>query len=186
MPKKFFRFCVKYRETVRRFVENEHDRLVQKVLQINNGTILEGVADLSPLSTLIGLHAVTSLPNDIMHDFAEGVCCQVMIVMLKEASTKRIFTYGQVEQRLSIFEYGANDKSNKPPIIRKKHLNKRRIVGSASQKMCLFRLFPIIFNDIIDQLDTKQIYICLREIVGHVYACPFRKSWLSYLRSLTI
>ncbi|CAF4668391.1 unnamed protein product, partial [Didymodactylos carnosus] len=50
---------------------DEHDRLVQKVLQMNNGTILEGVADLSPLSTLIGFHAVTSLPNDIMHDFAE-------------------------------------------------------------------------------------------------------------------
>jgi len=108
------------------------------------------------------------------------------MAMLKEASTKRLLTYGEIESRLIAFEYGINDKPNKPPVLRKKHLNKGKIVGTASQKMLLFKLFPIIFHDIIDRLETKEIYICLREIISLVFACPFRKSWLSYLQSLTI
>ncbi|CAF4841790.1 unnamed protein product, partial [Rotaria sp. Silwood2] len=106
--------------------------------------------------------------------------------MIKEASSKRILAYGEIEERLIAFEYGPNDKPNKGPVLRKKHLNKGKIIGTASQKICLFKLFPIIFHDIIDVLDTKEIYVCLREIISLVYACPFRKSWLPYLHSLTI
>jgi hypothetical protein len=108
------------------------------------------------------------------------------MAMLKEASAKRLLTYGEIESRFISFEYGLNDKSNKPPVLRKKHLNKGKIIGTASQKMLLFKLFPIIFHDIIDRLQTKVIYICLREIISLVFACPFRKTWLSYLQSLTI
>ncbi|CAM4838394.1 unnamed protein product [Rotaria magnacalcarata] len=165
---------------------DEHDRLVQQVLMLNNGIIIQGVSDISPLSKLLGFHAVKSLPNGPMHDFNEGLCGPVIFSMLKEASNKRILTYGEVEERLINFEYGSNDKSNKPPIIKKKHLSKGKIIGTASQKMCLFRLFPIIFHDIFDQLDTKDIYTCLREIISIVFACPLRKSWISYLDSLTI
>jgi hypothetical protein len=109
---------------------------------------------------------------------ALGVCGLILLAMLKEASVKRILSCGEIENRLMLFEYGLNDMSNKAPVLRKKHLSKGKIIGTASQKMCLFKLFPIIFNDIIDRLDTKVVYICLREIISHVYACPFRKSWL--------
>jgi hypothetical protein len=183
---------------------DEHDNLVQQVQNLNNNIMLEGVADTSPLSQLIGFHPVISLPNDPMHDINEGkqkktyfsrkqaffhnlgVCGIVLLAMVKEASTKRIFSYKQFEDRLVLFEYGPNDKSNKAPVFRKKHLYKGKMVGTASQKLALFKLFPIIFHDIFDQLDTKEVYICLREIISHIYACPFRKSWLSYLQSLTI
>ncbi|CAF3390963.1 unnamed protein product [Rotaria sp. Silwood2] len=165
---------------------DHHDSLVQQVINSNNHVILQGVVDISPFSNLIGFHATTSLPNDLMHDFNEGLCSQILLAMIKEASTKRILSYGEVEDRLMSFEYGLNDKSNKPPVLLKKHLNKGKIVGTASQKMCLFKLFPIVFHDIIDQLDTKEIYICLREIISHVYASPFPKSWLPYLHHLTV
>ncbi|CAF3177733.1 unnamed protein product [Rotaria sp. Silwood2] len=166
--------------------KDEHDNLVQQVINLDNDFILQGVADISPFSKLIGFHATTSLPNDIMHDFNEGLCSQVLLAMIKEASTKRILSYGEIEERLIAFEYGPNDKPNKGPVLRKKHLNKGKILGTASQKICLFKLFAIIFHDIIDVLDTKEIYICLREIISLVYACPFRKSWLPYLHSLTV
>ncbi|CAF4196456.1 unnamed protein product, partial [Adineta steineri] len=172
--------------THRRRIQDQHNNFVQQVTNLNNNVTLHGVVGASPLVNLIGFHAVTSLPNDPMHDFNEGVCGQLIMAMLKEASTKRLLTYGDIENRLLAFEYGDNDKSNKPPILRKKHLKKGKIVGTASQKMLFFKLFPIIFYDFIDQLETKEIYICLREIVSLVFACPFRKSWLSYLHSLCI
>ncbi|CAF1322994.1 unnamed protein product [Adineta steineri] len=172
--------------THRRRTQDLHNNFVKQVINLNNAVTLHGVVGTSPLVNLIGFHAVTSLPNDPMHDFNEGVRGQLLTVMLKEASAKRLLTYGDIENRLLAFEYGDNDKSNKPPILRKKHLNKGKIVGTASQKMLFFKLFPIIFHDLIDQLETKEIYICLREIVNLVFACPFRKSWLSYLHSLCI
>jgi hypothetical protein len=183
---------------------DKHDDLVQQVVNLNNDVVLQGVVGISPLSNLIGFHAVISLPNDAMHDINEGmyrgfvflrndafslylgVCGLVLMAMMKEASRKRILSYAEIENRLMLFEYGRNDKSNEAPVVRKKHLANGKIVGTASHKMCLFKLFPIIFHDIIDILDTKEVYICLREIISHIYACPFRKSWLSYLNSLTI
>ncbi|CAF4397254.1 unnamed protein product [Rotaria socialis] len=165
---------------------DEHDNLVKELLTLNNHTVLRGVVDDSPLSKLIGFHPVISLPNDIMHDINEGLCGKVLLAMLRETSTKRLLSYGEIEDRLISFKYGFNDKENKPPILRKKHLAKGKLIGTASQKMCLFTLFPIIFFDIIEQLDTREVYTCLREIVSLLYACPFRKSWLSYLYSLTI
>jgi hypothetical protein len=116
-----------------------------------------------------------------------GACPLIVVAMLKEASAKRIMTYGQIEQRMNTFGYGTNDQNNKPPIIRAKHLTNDHITGSASQKLCLFKLMPIIFYDIIDQLsNTLDIYICLREIISYTYSTRFRKSWLPYLHSLTI
>ncbi|CAF1568274.1 unnamed protein product [Rotaria sordida] len=133
-------------------MRDQHDNIVQQIINSNNNVVLRGVVDASPLADLIGFHAVISLPNDLMHDFNEGVCRQLLMAMLKEASTKRILTYSEIESRLLSFEYSINDKSNKPPVIRKKHLKKGKIVGTASQQMLLFKLFPIIFYDIIDRL----------------------------------
>lgn len=50
----------------------KHDKLVEAILASRNRRSIRGVTGKSVLSELIGFHAVKSLPNDIMHDFAEG------------------------------------------------------------------------------------------------------------------
>ncbi|CAF0880050.1 unnamed protein product, partial [Didymodactylos carnosus] len=162
-----------------------HDNYVKKVLEANNGSVIQGVRSRSILSKLIGYHPIVSLPNDIMHDYSEGVCPIIIMAVFKEASERRLLTYGQIEERLSIFQYGDNDSSNRPPVVRKKHLAKGKISDSASQKLCLFKLLPIIF-DVIEQLTTLELYTCLREIVEYVFARPFRKTWLPRLQQLTV
>ncbi|CAF1531354.1 unnamed protein product [Adineta ricciae] len=164
-----------------------HNVHVQQAVSSSNTKTTAGVMGESPLSNLIGFHRIKSLPNDVMHDFAEGVCPLIVSAMLKEAPAKRLMTYSQIEQRINTFSYGMNDQINRPPTIRSTHLTNSHLVGSASQKMCLFRLIPIIFSDILDQLtNTLDIYTCLREIISYVYSIRFRKSWLSYFHSLTI
>ena len=95
-----------------------------------------------------------------------------------------MLTYANIEQRTSSFIFGFYDSSNKPPPVKKQHLSNSNITGTASQKLCLFRLFPIIFEDIIDRLSLYPIYTILREIVSYIYGNPIRKSWLSYLDGL--
>lgn len=82
------------------------------------------------------------------------------------------------------FEYGYFDSFNRPPPILVKHLQNDRISATASQKLTLFRLFPIIFHDLIDKLPSIVVYKQLREIVDLVLSIPFRKSWVPVLRDL--
>jgi hypothetical protein len=56
-----------------RRMADQHDNIVKQVINLDNDVILQGVVHTSPLANLIGFHAVTSLPNDPMHDFNEGI-----------------------------------------------------------------------------------------------------------------
>jgi hypothetical protein len=110
----------------------------------------------------------------------------IVNAILKGFSMRRILTYAQIEARLEGFKYGQHDQSNKPPTVRSKHLTNNHISGSASQKLLLFQMLPIIFHDVINRLtDLLPLYTCLREIVSIVFATKIRKSWLSYLTCLT-
>ncbi|CAF1508893.1 unnamed protein product [Adineta ricciae] len=82
------------------------------------------------------------------------------------------------------FEYGYFDRSNRPPPIQVKHLQSNRIVATASQKLCLFKIFPFIFHDVICQLPSYIVYKVLRDILDLVLSNPFRKKWLFVLDDL--
>jgi hypothetical protein len=84
------------------------------------------------------------------------------------------------------FEYGFFDKRDKPLPISAKHFQNNRLPGSAAQKFVLFRLFPLIFNDIAPLMPSIRVYKILREILELVLAYPFRRAWLPHLRNLCI
>lgn len=80
---------------------NDHDDLVHELIRNPNNAPLMGVVGPSLFNDLIGFHATTSLPADCMHDFLEGVCPIVIMSLLKEASSMRLITYGEI-QRFSL------------------------------------------------------------------------------------
>ena len=84
------------------------------------------------------------------------------------------------------FQYGYFDSHDRPLPIQIKYLQNDRIVATASQKLCLFRLFPLIFHDISDILPAFIVYKQLREIIDLILSRPFRKQWLPILRDLSI
>ncbi|CAF4178390.1 unnamed protein product, partial [Rotaria sp. Silwood2] len=162
----------------------EHDMIVNKVIANHDGHIIQGVKNESWLKDLIGFHATESLPPDLMHDIAEGVCPLIINALLKEAIQQRLLTYSDIEQRTSCFIYGFYDSSNKPPPVKKQQLTHSNMAGTTSQKLCFFRLFPVIFRVIIGDLTLLPLYTILSEIISYIYANPLRKSWLSYLDGL--
>ena len=89
-----------------------------------------------------------------------------------------------IQKRMKCFKYGYFDTSDQPPSIQVKHLKNDHIVATAAQKLCLFKLFPIIFHDIIHRLPSFIVYKVLREILDLVLSCPFRKRWLPVLEDL--
>ena len=84
------------------------------------------------------------------------------------------------------FQYGYFDSHDRSLPIQIKYLQNDRIVATASQKLCLFRLFPLIFQDITDKLPAFIVYKQLREIIDLILSRPFRKQWLLILRDLSI
>lgn len=73
----------------------DHDVFVDRILNDSTLSPIMGIVGRSPLHQLIGFHPITSLPNDLMHDFLEGVCPIVMMSLLKQASLKRLITHGE-------------------------------------------------------------------------------------------
>ncbi|CAF1511712.1 unnamed protein product [Adineta steineri] len=64
---------------------------------------------------------------------------------------------------------------NRPPPIQVKHLQNDGIVATASQKLCLFKIFQLIFNDIVVTLPSFIVYKQLREILDLVLSLSFRR-----------
>lgn len=83
---------------------NDHDQLVNKILNDNTRSSLMGVVGQSPIHNLINFHPTTSLPADAMHDFLEGTCPIVIMAILKQASSMRLITYGE-KSVLNVLKY---------------------------------------------------------------------------------
>lgn len=103
---------------------------------------------------------------------------------LIDLSVLSFFYKVEIEQRMVNFNYGYFDKSNQPPPIQVKHLQNDRIVATAAEKLCMFKLFPIVFHDIIHHLPGFVVYKILREILDLTLSLPFRKQWLPVLADL--
>ncbi|CAF4377464.1 unnamed protein product [Rotaria socialis] len=110
-----------------------HDLIVDRIVSNNDGQTLFGVSGDSWFRNLIGFHPTESLPPDLMHDTAEGVCPLIISALLKEAVQQRILTYAQIERRTSSFIFGFYDSSNKPPPAKKQHVFHSNITGSANE-----------------------------------------------------
>ncbi|CAM4816259.1 unnamed protein product [Rotaria magnacalcarata] len=164
----------------------DYDKFVEKVIRNPYESPLMGINEKSALEGLIGFHPIMSLPGDLMHDYIEGICPLVMMALLKQASSMRLVTYAGIQKRMEKFQYGYFDCRNRPPPILVKHMQNDRISATAAQKLCLFRLFPIIFNDFIHDVPSMIVYKQLREILDLVLSIPFRKQWIPVLRDLCI
>ena len=111
----------------------------------------------------------------------------VSLVIISYSSYLFLFIHifqALIEERTKNFKFGKFDSSNRPPPLLVKHLQNGHIVGTAAQKLCLFKLFPIIFNDIIDHLPSFIVYKILREILDLILSYPFRRKWLPVLGEL--
>ncbi|CAF2847466.1 unnamed protein product [Rotaria sp. Silwood2] len=98
----------------------KHDIVLSQIINNNNDQTIQGIKCNSWFQNLIGFHPTESLPPDLMHNVAEGLCPLIISVLLKEAVQQNILTYAEIEQRTSNFNFGFNDLSNKPPPVKKK------------------------------------------------------------------
>ncbi|CAM4844880.1 unnamed protein product [Rotaria magnacalcarata] len=101
----------------------KHDMVLSQIIENNDDKIIQEVKCCSWFKNSVGFHPTESLPPDLMHDVAEGLCPLIITALLKEAIQQRILPYAQIEERTSSFNFGFNDLSNEPPPIKKQRSN---------------------------------------------------------------
>ena len=141
-----------------------------------------GVEKRCPFLNLPYFKVTESFPPDVMHDVLEGVIpvtLKLVILVLK-----RIVTIAQINTEIETFSFGRNDIKNKPVLL-PVSLGSANISGSASEKLCLFRLLPFLIGYRVPQNDPHWLlYLMLREIVDFLMSPSVSKTVLPYLQLL--
>ncbi|CAF4461008.1 unnamed protein product [Rotaria socialis] len=161
-----------------------YDLQLQHIQTVPSDKSLYGINDLSPLSSISSFHPIMSLPPDLMHDVMEGVMPKLTGCLLHVIVSSRLHTCSQVCQMINKFNFGNNDKRNRPVAFKEKDISEGNVRGKAMEKYCLFLNLPFIFYEIIDKIPYWFLYELLREIWDILYADHPRKSWLSTLEVL--
>ncbi|XP_042143405.1 uncharacterized protein LOC121833817 [Ixodes scapularis] len=146
-----------------------------------NGKIY-GITGPSPLASLEGFDIMNQLPPDAMHDVLEGGIAVVVKAVLKGLVDSKVIKKDDLN-RIAQFSYGQHDKKSKPVFDPDKFLAPSgNLKGTASQKLCLFRLLPQILGDLIPQNDSNwNVYTAYRHIVDIILSDTMPRDCAAYL-----
>lgn len=162
-----------------------HDYHLQCVQQNKENSALYGVRCTSPFNALGYFDVTKSLPPDVMHDMLEGVLPLTMKHVICQAHRQKHITIAELNEELQKFCIGQNDKANKPVLLSERLLKTSGIVGTATQKWCLFRLLPFLMGHRIPPGSKYwHVFLVCREIADIVMAPKVRKDELAYLEIL--
>lgn len=112
------------------------------------------------------LHALTyfrwpeNLVLDPMHDLLEGVVPMVIKLILRSAIRSARITDSEINSRIAAFDYGETEIAEKPSSNFSSVQLKSKgysLSQSASQIWLLFRAFPFIFRDILNESSRELI-----------------------------
>lgn len=110
--------------------------------------------------------------HDVMHDFLEGAVPQVLSQLFLTLHAEKIISLENICNEIEAFQFGQNDRGNKPQKINKIAVRKGRLPGSASERWCLFRLLPLIIGHHIPEGNAHwELYLLCRD-VGDVILSP--------------
>ncbi|XP_064482771.1 uncharacterized protein LOC135395575 [Ornithodoros turicata] len=143
---------------------------------------LYGVKERSCLLALSGFDVTSQLLPDIMHDVLEGGINVVLKAVLNSLLSLKVL----LKEHFSVmdnFQYKHHDMHKKPVAISLMNTGKvQSIKGTASQKLCLFRLLPQLLGDHVPEGNTDwDIYLQYREMVNILLSDRIPVDCVSYL-----
>ena len=183
------RFCMACKDEIGvKFSEEEftvrtqsiHDYHVREVTRNASNAAIYGVCGRCTFSDLNYFSVTQCFPADIMHDCLEGVIPFVLGLVLAKLRENDSNLYNNINKAIASFDYSQHDKLSRPPLVR----SDGSIIGSASQKWCMFRLLPFFLQDVPCKNPVWNLYCLLREILCIVFSPVVHISSLAYLQIL--
>jgi len=152
---------------------------------ITNNETLTGIKEKSIFNDLKNFHVTRNSALDPMHDLAEGICHYDMCYIIKHCIECHYFTLDQLNDRMSVFDYGSIDKFSEPPYIIQKYLDNLTLKMSATQTLCFVKYFGLLIGDLVPEYDSFWLlYKLLREILDIVFAKSNHINYPNILRVL--
>ena len=112
-----------------------------------------GIRRQSIFNELGVFHVTRNFAPDIMHDLLEGVCMWDMKLVINELVHNGAFTLDTFNGRITSYDYGFADISNKPSCFTDKDIRSPFTAASqtASQMWCLMRHFCLMMGDCVEE-----------------------------------
>ena len=156
----------------------DRDQYSKQLKQVPEGTLTTrdcGIKGSCMLNSLQYFHAVENVTVDIMHDILEGVApYELKLILSSFVFDKKYFSLELLNARIASFDYGCNDRRNKPTALTAAELRdqqKYNLNQKAAQTLCLMRMLPFLIGDKVPGDDKMwHLYLLLRYIVDLVFA----------------
>ncbi|KAJ1521808.1 hypothetical protein ONE63_003443 [Megalurothrips usitatus] len=160
-----------------------YDQDVAQHDSYNTGVVEECVWNEMP-----SFHCTVNSNCDVMHDIFEGMLkydvCQILFYLI---SVRNYFDVELLKERIEGFDYGPNDKGNKPPTtnLTLSCLQNCSWNLYASEMLCCTRYLGEIVGDLVPEKNRVwKLYLIIREIVDIVTAPYFQDGVDIYLGAL--
>lgn len=111
-----------------------------------------GIHHYSTFNSIPYFHVTESSVEDLTHSVEEGIIkyniSDALWILIYE---DHLFTLQELNRRLKEFSYGEEEKSNKPHLILKDHLDNNKLKMSASETANFLQNITFILGDLIPQ-----------------------------------
>ena len=146
-----------------------------------------GVKRVCLLNSLKYFNTANNFSVDIMHDILEGVG-QFEVKLILKYIQGNFLNAEQVVGRIHAYDYGFNQRRNRPHLPTDKLLDGSNDLGlNANQSWCLLRNMPLLFGDLIETDDDHwYLLLLLLHIVDIVFSPVLSDGMTIYLKHLII
>ncbi|XP_063957930.1 uncharacterized protein LOC129258220 isoform X1 [Lytechinus pictus] len=181
MPRADIKHALLERKEVMRTPENYQ-------LDLNRNSLQEtGIKSPCILNELTHFHTLDNRAPDIMHDMLEGVCPLEVKLVLHELIRKQAFTLETLNARITSFNYGLPDASNKPcPFTSNQLRFPDGAAGQhAAQMWCLVRHIGVMLADLIQEDDEHwELIVALKQCMDIIFSSKISKGHTLFLAQL--
>jgi len=158
-----------------------HAYHLQAVKENCENAAIYGVNGPSVFAALEYFDVTQGFPPDVMHDCMEGVIPVITGAIVKLMVMEKITTVTVFNKRLAAFIFKGAESKTKPEPLR----NDCHIVGSASQKLCLFQFLPFLAD--LEQCPTAvRLYTLAREVMSYALSRCISRNDLDYFEQKII
>ena len=142
---------------------------------VHNGALVYGIITKCPFEELSYFNTT---------DFLEGIIPTLLKLLIREFH-RDFVSLQRINEELRTFKFGANDRSSRPVEFKDSLLRDNgHIVGSASQKLCLFLKLPLIVGHYIPTGNKHwELYALCRDIGDVLLAPKIDAKWIPILEA---
>ncbi|CAD6224369.1 GSCOCG00011773001-RA-CDS [Cotesia congregata] len=141
-----------------------------------NNISITGIKEKCVFNGIESFHCTKNYSVDEMHDVREGIAHDDLIAILRKLTFEKSdcysFPLSELNDRLTMYDYGPIDCSNKPPLIREEDIkNESKLKMTASELTTFVKLFGILIKDLVDKSNPCwDLYVLLPEIFDFTLA----------------